>query len=294
MTQAAANATYSAGRVGYGPAVPGNFALPVPDRFRPAIVDAEGNLDWRRQLDLGFDLIDAQSVGSLAACLVEPILSSGGVVDLPPGYLAALQDKCRERGMLLIVDEAQTGLCRTGDWYAFERDGVVPDILTLSKTLGAGLPLAAVLTSAEIEQTARDRGFLFFTTHVNDPLPAAVGNTVLDVLARDRLDVRARVLGERLRSGLDELAGRHKVIGDVRGRGLLVGLELVSSDGDADADQLGAAVTRRCGELGLHMNIVQLPGMGGTFRIAPPLTASDAEIDRGLDILDTALADVTG
>ena len=196
--------------------------------------------------------------------------------------------------MLLIVDEAQTGLCRTGDWYAFERDGVVPDILTLSKTLGAGLPLAAVLTSAEIEQTARDRGFLFFTTHVNDPLPAAVGNTVLDVLARDRLDVRARVLGERLRSGLDELAGRHKVIGDVRGRGLLVGLELVSSDGDADADQLGAAVTRRCGELGLHMNIVQLPGMGGTFRIAPPLTASDAEIDRGLDILDTALADVTG
>ncbi|MBV9921872.1 MAG: aspartate aminotransferase family protein, partial [Pseudonocardia sp.] len=294
MTQAAANATYSAGRVGYGPAVPGNFALPVPDRFRPAIVDAAGNLDWRRQLDLGFDLIDAQSVGSLAACLVEPILSSGGVVDLPPGYLAALRGKCRERGMLLIVDEAQTGLCRTGDWYAFERDGVVPDILTLSKTLGAGLPLAAVLTSAEIEQTARDRGFLFFTTHVNDPLPAAVGNTVLDVLTRDRLDLRARALGERLRSGLDELAGRHKVIGDVRGRGLLVGLELVSPDGEpGDADQLGGAVTHRCGELGLHMNIVQLPGMGGTFRIAPPLTASDAEIDRGLDILDSALADVT-
>ena len=98
--------------------------------------------------------------------------------------------------MLLIVDEAQTGLCRTGDWYAFERDGVVPDILTLSKTLGAGLPLAAVLTSAEIEQEAHDRGFLFFTTHVNDPLPAAVGNTVLDVLMRDRLDLRARELGD--------------------------------------------------------------------------------------------------
>jgi len=181
MTGAAANATYVAGRTGYGPPAPGNFALPVPDRFRPDLVDADGELDWRRQLDLGFDLIDAQSVGSLAACLVEPILSSGGVVDLPPGYLAALRDKCHERGMLLIVDEAQTGLCRTGDWYAFERDGVVPDILTLSKTLGAGLPLAAVLTSAAIEQEAHDRGFLFFTTHVNDPLPAAVGNTVLDV-----------------------------------------------------------------------------------------------------------------
>ncbi len=293
MTQAAANATYSAGRAGYGPAVPGNFALPVPDRFRPAFVDAAGDLDWRRQLDLGFDLVDAQSVGSLAACLVEPILSSGGVVDLPPGYLAALRDKCRERGMLLILDEAQTGLCRTGDWYAFERDGVVPDILVLSKTLGAGLPLAAVLTSAAIEQQAHERGFLFFTTHVNDPLPAAVGNTVLDVLVRDRLDLRARELGGRLRRGLDELAERHKAIGDVRGRGLLVGLELVAPDPAAgETDRLGAAVTRRCHELGLHMNIVQLPGMGGTFRIAPPLTASDAEIDRGLEILDAALTDV--
>ncbi|MDA3631022.1 aspartate aminotransferase family protein [Saccharopolyspora sp. WRP15-2] len=277
MTQAAANATYSAGRSGYGPAAPGNFALPVPDRFRPDIVDADGNLDWRRQLDLGFSMIDAQSVGSLAACIVEPILSSGGLIDLPPGYLAALRDKCHERGMLLILDEAQTGLCRTGDWYAFERDGVVPDIITLSKTLGAGLPLAAVLTSADIEQQAHERGFLFFTTHVNDPLPAAVGNTVLDVLTRDGLDARARELGDRLIGGLNDLARTHQVIGDVRGRGLLVGLELVTD---------GA-------ELGLHMNIVQLPGMGGTFRIAPPLTASEAEIDRGLEILDKALTDLT-
>lgn len=297
MTQAAANATYVAGRAGYGPAVPGNFALPVPDRFRPDIVDADGNLDWRRQLDLGFDLIDAQSVGSLAACLVEPILSSGGVVELPPGYLAALRDKCHERGMLLILDEAQTGLCRTGDWYAHQHDGVVPDILTLSKTLGAGLPLAAVLTSAEIEQEAHDRGFLFFTTHVNDPLPAAVGNTVLDVLIRDRLDLRARELGLQLRRGLDELTERHDAIRDVRGRGLMVGLDLGDDrePGGGNADALGAAVTRRCAELGLHMNIVQLPGMGGTFRVAPPLTATEAEIDRGLAVvLDAALTDVTG
>lgn len=295
MTQAAANATYSAGRKGYGPAAPGNFALPVPDRFHPDIVDADGALDWRRQLDMGFDLIDAQSVGSLAACLVEPILSSGGVIELPPGYLAALAQKCRERGMLLILDEAQTGLCRTGDWYAFQHDGVVPDILTLSKTLGAGLPLAAVLTSAEIEQKAYDREFLFLTTHVNDPLPAAVGNTVLDVLVRDRLDERVRELGKALRGGLDELATRHDTIGDVRGRGLLLGVELVGDQvlGAGGADRLGAAVTRRCFDLGLHMNIVQLPGMGGTFRIAPPLTASDEEIARGVAILDEALTDAS-
>ncbi len=196
--------------------------------------------------------------------------------------------------MLLILDEAQTGLCRTGTWYAFQRDGVVPDILTLSKTLGAGLPLAAVVTSAAIEQTAHERGFLFFTTHVSDPLVAAVGNTVLDVLERDALDRRAGELGATLATGLRELATRHEVIGDVRGRGLLVGLELVLDRGTKQgADELGAAVTRRCLELGLHMNIVQLPGMGGVFRIAPALTATDEEIALGLAILDQAIGDAT-
>lgn len=294
MTQAAASATYSSGRKGYGPAAPGNFAIPTPNRYRPDFTTPEGELDWQRQLDYGFDLVDAQSVGSLAACIVEPILSSGGVLEPPPGYLAALQRKCRERGMLLILDEAQTGLCRTGTWYAFERDGVVPDILTLSKTLGAGLPLAAVVTSRDIEQTAHDRGFLFFTTHVADPLVAAVGNTVLDVLERDKLDRRARELGGALTDGLRQLAIRHAVIGDVRGRGLLVGLELVlDRETKESSDELGAAVTRRCLELGLHMNIVQLPGMGGVFRIAPPLTATEDEIELGLTILDEAISHVT-
>ncbi|MEV0247297.1 aspartate aminotransferase family protein [Nocardia sp. NPDC050712] len=292
MTQAAASATYSAGRKGYGPAVPGNFAIPVPNSYRPDFTTADGSLDWQRQLDFAFDLIDAQSTGSLAACLLEPILSSGGIIEPPPGYFAALQRKCRERGMLLILDEAQTGLCRTGTWYAFERDGVVPDILTLSKTLGAGLPLAAVVTSAEIEQTAYERGFLFFTTHVSDPLVAAVGNTVLDVLIEDKLDQRARDLGAYLRKGLESIAERHAVVGDIRGRGLLAGVELVVDRATKQSsDALGARVTQRCLELGLHMNIVQLPGMGGVFRIAPPLTATEQELELGLTMLDEAIGD---
>lgn len=292
MTQAAASATYSAGRKGYGPGAPGNFALPVPNAYRPDFTTADGSLDWRRQLDFAFDLIDAQSTGSLAACLVEPILSSGGIIEPPAGYFAALREKCRERGMLLILDEAQTGLCRTGTWYAFERDGVVPDILTLSKTLGAGLPLAAVVTSAEIEQEAHDRGYLFFTTHVADPLVAAVGNTVLDVLIDDRLDERARTLGTFLHDGLSALADRHAVVGDVRGRGLLAGLELVADrETKRSSNELGARVTRRCLELGLHMNIVQLPGMGSVLRMAPPLTATEEELSLGLTILDQAIGD---
>ena len=293
MTQGAAGATYSSGRHGYGPVAPGNFAIPTPNPYRPDFVDADGSLDWRRQLDHSFALIDAQSVGSLAACLVEPILSSAGIIEPPVGYLAALQAKCRERGMLLIVDEAQTGLCRTGDWYAFERDGAVPDILTLSKTLGAGMPLAAVITSAEIEQTAADRGFLFFTTHVSDPLVAAVGNTVLDVLERDDMALQATVKGQLLRQGLLEIRSRHLIVGDVRGRGLLQGVELVVDRiTKQGSDTLGADVTRRCLELGLHMNVVQLPGMGGTFRIAPPLTSTPEEIGLGLEMLDQAIGEV--
>lgn len=292
MTQAAASATYSAGRKGYGPGAPGNFAIPVPNTYRPDFTTDDGSLDWRRQLDFAFDLIDAQSTGSLAACLVEPILSSGGIIEPPAGYFAALRDKCRERGMLLILDEAQTGLCRTGTWYAFERDGVVPDILTLSKTLGAGLPLAAVVTSAEIEQEAYERGFLFFTTHVADPLVAAVGNTVLDVLTADKLDERARSLGAFLHQGLTDIAARHAVVGDIRGRGLLAGLELVvDRETKQHSNELGARVTRRCLELGLHMNIVQLPNMGGVLRMAPPLTSTEEELSLGLTMLDQAIGE---
>ncbi|MFB9903195.1 aspartate aminotransferase family protein [Allokutzneria oryzae] len=294
MTQAAVNATYSAGRRGYGPPVPGNIAIPTPNPYRPDFRTPDGQLDWRRQLDFAFDLVDAQSVGSLAACIVEPILSSGGLIDPPAGYLTALQAKCRERGMLLIADEAQTGLCRTGTWYAFEREGVVPDILTLSKTLGAGLPLAAVITSAELEEQAHERGYLFFTTHVSDPLVAAVGNTVLDVLERDDMANRAATSGAHLRAGLEALHAKHDIVGDVRGRGLFQGLELVvDRETKQGSDELGRQVTRRCFELGLHMNIVQLPGMGGVFRIAPPLTSTEQELSEGLQILDQALTEVT-
>jgi 2,2-dialkylglycine decarboxylase (pyruvate) len=179
--------------------------------------------------------------------------------------------------------------------FAHERDGMTPDVLTLSKTLGAGLPLAAVLTTAEIEQRAHERGFLFYTTHVSDPLPAAVGLAVLVGGARERLADRAVAAGDRLRRGLVQLQERHECIGDVRGRGLLLGVEIVADRASRKpAPETGAAISRRCFELGLSMNIVQLPAMGGVFRIAPPLTVSDAELDLGLDILDRAITDVAG
>ncbi|MET8140332.1 aspartate aminotransferase family protein [Sphaerisporangium sp. NPDC005288] len=290
MTQGAAAATFSAGRRGYGPPMPGNLALPAPNAYRSPFRSSDGSHDWEAELDYGFALVDRQSAGSLAACLIEPILSSGGIIDLPPGYLRRLKEMCDERGMLLILDEAQTALGRTGLMYAFERDGVAPDILTLSKTLGAGLPVAAVVTTAEIEQVCHDRDFLFYTTHVSDPLAAAVALTVLDVIERESLPRRAATLGGLLAERLLALREEYEVVGDVRGRGLLQGVELVEDKkSKAPADALGKAVTSACLERGLHMNIVQLPGMGGIFRIAPPLTISEDELHAGVDILEASI-----
>jgi 2,2-dialkylglycine decarboxylase (pyruvate) len=289
MTGYAASATYSAGRKGYGPAAVGSFAIPAPFPYRPRF-ERHGEFDWQAELDYAFDLVDRQSTGNLAAFIAEPILSSGGIIELPAGYMRALKTKCEERGMLLILDEAQTGIGRTGMMFACEREGVTPDILTLSKTLGAGLPLAAVVTSAAIEELAHERGFLFYTTHVSDPLPAAVGLKVLEVVQRDNLVERANVAGARLRNGLLALQERFDCIGDVRGRGLLLGMEIVKDRQTKEpASELGAAITRECLRLGLSMNIVQLPGMGGVFRIAPPLTVRDEEIDLGLALLGSAI-----
>nr|WP_240746632.1 aspartate aminotransferase family protein [Cryptosporangium phraense] len=288
MTAGAASLTFSAGRRSLGPAMPGSLVLPTPDPVRSPFRNADGTHDWKTELEYGFQLIDRQSSGSLAACLIEPILSSGGLIDLPLGYLARLTELCRERGMLVILDEAQTGLGRTGTMYAFERDGVAPDLLTLSKTLGAGLPVAAVVTSDEIERVCHERGFLFFTTHVSDPLAASVGLAVLDVIERDGLVSRAAALGAHLGQRLRDLREKDDTIFDVRGRGLLQGVELA---GDA-AEALAAAVTDECLRQGLHVNIVQLPGMGGVIRIAPPLTISESELDQGIDILGSAIGTV--
>jgi 2,2-dialkylglycine decarboxylase (pyruvate) len=162
----------------------------------------------------------------------------------------------------------------------------------MSKTLGAGLPLAAIVTTDEIEARAHERGFLFYTTHVSDPLVASVGNTVLDVL-EDGVGAAVAAKGDLLQAGLRELQDRHVVVGDVRGRGLMQGLEIVlDRETKQSSPELGTAVTARCLELGLHMNIVSLRELSGTFRIAPALTTTDDQLRLGLEILDQAFTDV--
>lgn len=151
-----------------------------------------------------------------------------------------------------------------------------------------------MLTSREIEEKAHELGFIFLTTHVSDPLPAAVGLAVLDVVERDGLIQRAIDAGAQLRDGMRALQQQYSCIGDVRGRGLLLGLEIVTDRQSRIPDlEMGDRIAKAAMDRGLSMNIVKVPAMGAVFRIAPPLTATDDEIAQGLDILGQALAAAT-
>lgn len=269
--------------------------LPPPNTYRSIFRNADGTYDWETELNYGFDLIDRASCGSLAACIVECIQSSAGMHVLPKGYLKALKKHCEKRGMLLIVDEAQTGIGRCGDLFAIDHEEVVPDIITLSKTLGNGIPLSAVVTSSEIERVCAERDFCFYTTHVNDPLPAAVGDKVLEIVLRDNLVENSRTIGAQLHAGLNKLKDRYGCIGDVRGRGLMAGVEIVA-DRETKVSELDLSrrIATKMYELGLWANLSSHQAFGGVFRIAPPIVITQEQLEEGLAIMEEAFRTTEG
>ncbi len=287
-TSGAASVTYAHGRKGYGPSMPGMLAMPAPNCFRCPIGQKHPGCKMAC-MDFSLDYLDSVSVGSIAAVIIEPVQSAGGIIVPPVGYLKKLRAWCDERSALLIFDEAQTGLGRIGTNFAFETEGVIPDILSLSKTLGAGVPLAATVTSDEIAEVTRERRFSHFTSHVSDPLTVEVGLAVVRTLVADGLAARAEEMGQYLMAGLRELQTRYETIGDVRGRGLLIGVEVVTDrTTNAPNKELMARISDRCFERGLNIN--RVGGPLAVWRVAPPLTITKAEIDDALSILDEAFA----
>jgi len=217
------------------------------------------------------------------------------VIVPPPDYFARLAGLCAERGLLLVLDECQTGLGRLGAMYGFEVYGVVPDFLVLSKTLGGGVPISAVVTSAALEERCHDRGFMHVTSHISDPMPAAAALAVLDVVQEEGLAAAASRKGAYLLARLGELQERHEAIGEVRGMGLLTGIELVEDrDTREPALALGAAFTDECERCGLSINLVRgrAGGAANCVRMAPPLTIAEDEIDLAVTIMDQALTTV--
>ncbi|KAF4958735.1 hypothetical protein FSARC_10926 [Fusarium sarcochroum] len=295
MTAQALGAQYRYGRKGHGPNMPGMFALPAPNSYRSSFRHPNGSHDWETEMMHGWSMIDMQSCGSLAACIVECIQSSAGIHVLPPGYLKTLRRECDKRGMLLIVDEAQTGIGRGGDLMAIMHEQVVPDIVTLSKTLGNGLPLSAVVTSTQINDECAKKGYCMYTTHANDPLPCAVGDKVLEIVLRDNLAENSKALGKILQAGLRDIQSKYNCIGDVRGRGLMAGVEIVSDRETKVADVgLGRKVAENAFSRGLWANLSSDSYFSGTLRIAPPITTTESELREGLQILEDAFAATPG
>ncbi|MEP7205353.1 MAG: aspartate aminotransferase family protein [Casimicrobiaceae bacterium] len=289
VTGNAGAVSFASDRKGYGPGMPGSFVLPEPNAYRCPVRHCRDTCDFTC-MKIGFELYDMQSTGAPAAVIAEPVISAGGVIVPPAGYFAALREEARKRRMLLIFDEAQTAFGRLGHWFAAAHLGVTPDLMTVSKTLGGGMPLAGVITSDEIEAKCHERGFAFYTSHVSDPLPAAIGLAVLQTIEQERLLARSTEMGSYLASGLAQLQARFEEIGDLRGMGLLRGIELVRDrETRTPHHELGALTTARCLELGLSMNIRRRPERGSVWRIAPPLTVSTAEIDLAITIFDQAL-----
>lgn len=267
--------------------------LPYPYDYRcPFRVGAPDSA--RLSAALLASLLDDENsgVGRPAAVIVEVVQGEGGVVAAPDEWLRAVRAITAERGIVLIVDEIQTGVGRTGTFWACERAGVTPDVLVMSKAVGGGLPLALIAYRPELDrwQPGDHTG-----TFRGNTLAMVAGRVTLRVVVRDRLADRAATLGATLTAGLRELARRHPVIGDVRGRGLMLGAEIVHPD--AEPDELGArpaapalAAALRAAALDAGL-LVELGGRGdAVLRLLPPLTLTDTQAGQVLDRLDTACA----
>ncbi|MGE5758808.1 MAG: aspartate aminotransferase family protein, partial [Gemmatimonadota bacterium] len=236
------------------------------------------------------DLIRFSTPGKIAAFIAEPIQGVGGVTHGAANYLREAYALAREHGGLCIADEVQTGFGRTGSRYwGFENWGVVPDIVTMAKGIGNGFPLAAVTTRRAIAEALTQR--IHFSTYGGNPVSMAAGLAVLEVIEEEGLQRNAGDVGGRLKTGLRELAGQHPLIGDVRGMGLMLGVELVKDRGTKEpAREATMEVMERLRQQGI---LVGKGGLSGNvLRIKPPLCISAADVDFALEALDQVLGEV--
>jgi 4-aminobutyrate aminotransferase-like enzyme len=225
-----------------------------------------------------------------AAFLCESLLSCGGQIELPPGYLSASYAHARGAGAVCIADEVQVGFGRLGThFWGFQTQGVVPDIVTMGKPIGNGHPLGAVVTTPEIA-AAFANGMEYFNTYGGNPVSCEIGLAVLDVIRDERLQERARRVGGRMKEGLHRLAERHPIVGDVRGLGLFLGIELVlDRDSRTPAPRQAAYVVERMKDHGI---LLSTDGPEhNVIKMKPPLVFSDADADRALAAFDRVLSE---
>ncbi|KRF23172.1 4-aminobutyrate--2-oxoglutarate transaminase [Phycicoccus sp. Soil803] len=222
---------------------------------------------------------------NVAAVIIEPIQGEGGFIVPPAGWLRRVAQWCREHGILLIADEIQTGFCRTGEWFACDHEGVVPDLITTAKGIAGGLPLAAVTGRAEVMDAVHAGGL--GGTYGGNPIACAAALAAMETMEVDDLRGRARAIEKLFLGRLQQLAEKFDVIGDIRGRGAMLAIELVKGRGDTTPNpELTAALNKYCHAHGLVT--LTCGTYGNVFRFLPPLSISDELLSEGLDILEQA------
>jgi 2,2-dialkylglycine decarboxylase (pyruvate) len=231
-------------------------------------------------LDASFETIGHHQ-SNIAAVIVEPVLSAGGMIFPPKDYLQSLHRRAQAIGALFIVDEAQTGFGRCGRWFDIENYGIVPDVLVVSKTAGNGYPIGAVIVSSDVGHALEAQGFSHLSSHQNDPLAAATIHAVIDTVAEEGLVERSAEIGGYFMDALRRLQSKHEMIVDVRGRGLMIGVELGGRDGNATSLALKTALL--CEARGVHLTFSYYEPV---LRFIPPLVIEKKDIDLAVAVLD--------
>jgi 4-aminobutyrate aminotransferase len=262
---------------GFGPLATDIYRAPAPYPYRG--VSTEDALH-------GLELLFKQDVDpkEVACIVLEPVQGEGGFIPMPPEFIRALREICDTHGIVYVDDEVQSGCGRTGTIWAIERYDVEPDLLVSGKTLGGGLPLAGVTGRAELMDAPHPGGL--GGTFGGNPVACAAALAVLEELSAPGFRERAEQIAKLLRTRLDEIAAKHAIVGEVRGLGAMLALELTEQNGDASK-----AVTTAAREKGLVLLSCGL--YGNVIRLLPPLSATDEELERGLGILEEALGDAS-
>ena len=264
----------------FGPFAPEIYHAPAPYPYRG--VSSEQALEGLREL-----LRTTVDPAQVAAIIIEPVMGEGGFLTMPPEFLRGLRELCTQHGIVFIADEVQSGIGRTGTFFAIEQSGAEPDLIPFAKSIGGGVPLSGVIGRAEIVDAPLPGGL--GGTYAGNPLACAAAHAVLDIFDEDDLLSRAVRLGERLKAGLDALAARFPDhIGEVRGLGAMLAFELVE---DPHTRVPATALAQRVVEVARERGLLLLKaGMyASVIRILVPLTAEDRDLDEGLTILGEAL-----
>jgi len=267
-------------KAGLGPFAPEVYRVPFPHSYRGP--DAQTALAALERA-----LLTQVAAENVAAIVIEPVLGEGGFVVAPEEFLVGVRRICDEEGIVLVVDEVQTGFGRTGKMWAIEHYGIEPDLMTVAKSIAAGLPLSGVIGKAEIMDAPPDSAI--GGTYVGNPVAQAAALAVLDVFADEDLVARAASLGDTIRARMESWQQRFDAIGDVRGLGMMLAIELVRDrESKEPAPELASAVTEGAARKGLLL--LKSGIYSNCIRVLAPLILSEAEVDEALDVWEEALS----